>query len=103
MLGIRTYRPFPAAALRAALVGRKLALVVDKALSYGYEGPICTDVRASLLGTPEAPTVFGAVAGLGGRDVSPADLSDAARRAIADLGEGIAERPTDWIRLKREA
>jgi pyruvate/2-oxoacid:ferredoxin oxidoreductase alpha subunit len=102
VLGIRAYRPFPAATVRDKLAGRKLALVVDKAVSYGYEGPICTDVRGALLGAAEPPVVFGAIAGLGGRDVSPEDLSDATRGAIADMEAGVVDRPTDWIRLRRE-
>jgi pyruvate/2-oxoacid:ferredoxin oxidoreductase alpha subunit len=102
VLGVRCYRPFPAEALRAKLAGRKGALVFDKSLSYGYEGPICTDLRAALAGAPGAPVVWGAVCGLGGRDVSPDDLADAARRALADGHAGMADRPTDWINLRLE-
>ena len=72
-------------------------------MSYGYEGPICTDLRAALLG---ASRRSGRVRGdlrLGGRDVTPDDLADATRRAIADLDAGMIDRPTDWINLKREA
>jgi pyruvate ferredoxin oxidoreductase alpha subunit len=100
VLGIRAYRPFPAAALRDKLMGRKGVLVFDKAVSYGYEGPICTDVRAALFGEPGAPVVWGAVCGLGGRDVSPEQLADAALRALADGHDGIRHRPTDWVNLK---
>lgn len=99
VLGIRAYRPFPSARVREKLRDRSLVLTVDKAVSYGYEGPICSDLRAALLGIDEAPTVFGAIAGLGGRDVSVADLSSAARRAVADLDAGVVERATDWIGL----
>jgi pyruvate/2-oxoacid:ferredoxin oxidoreductase alpha subunit len=102
VLGIRAYRPFPAEALREKLAGRKGVLVFDKALSYGYEGPICTDLRAALAGEPEAPVVWGAVCGLGGRDVSPDDLAGAARRALADGHAGVRHRPTDWVNLKLE-
>ncbi len=102
VLGIRSYRPFPVEALRAKLVGRKGALVFDKALSYGYEGPICSDLRAAMCGVNDAPLVFGAVCGLGGRDVSPEQLADAARRAVADVHAGASERPTDWINLHLE-
>ncbi len=102
VLGIRCYRPFPAEALRATLRGRKGVLVFDKALSYGYEGPICTDLRAALANEPDAPTVWGAVCGLGGRDVSPEHLADAARRALADGHAGVRQRPTDWINLRLE-
>jgi pyruvate/2-oxoacid:ferredoxin oxidoreductase alpha subunit len=102
VLGIRCYRPFPAAALRDRLAGRSLALVFDKALSYGYEGPICSDLRAALSGEVGAPTIYGAVAGLGGRDVSPEHLAEAARRAVVDRAAGVTRRPTDWINLHLE-
>lgn len=102
VLGIRAYRPFPVEALREKLAGRRLALVFDKALSYGYEGPICSDLRGSMLGVDDAPAVFGAVCGLGGRDVSPDDLADAARRAVLDMEAGARTRATDWINLHLE-
>ncbi|MDO8964924.1 MAG: pyruvate ferredoxin oxidoreductase [Coriobacteriia bacterium] len=102
VLGIRAYRPFPAAALRDKLADRKGVLVFDKALSYGYEGPICTDLRAAMAGVSQPPLIWGAVCGLGGRDVSPDHLADAARRAIADAHAGAHERATDWINLKLE-
>jgi pyruvate ferredoxin oxidoreductase alpha subunit len=102
VLGIRCYRPFPADALREKLAGRSLALVFDKSLSYGYEGPICSDLRAALCGESQAPVIYGAVCGLGGRDVSPEHLADAARRAVADAAAGISQRGTDWINLRLE-
>lgn len=102
VLGIRAYRPFPAEAVREALAGRTVALVFDKALSYGYEGPICADVRAAMLGAEGAPPVFGAVCGLGGREVGPEHVADAARRAATDAGAGVRVRETDWINLKLE-
>ncbi len=103
VLGIRCYRPFPAQLLREKLAGRRLALVVDKAMSYGYEGPICSDLRAAMHDAQDAPRVYGAVAGLGGRDVSPEDLVGATTRALADLEAGVTVRATDWIGLSEEA
>jgi pyruvate/2-oxoacid:ferredoxin oxidoreductase alpha subunit len=101
VLGIRAYRPFPVEALRERLAGRTLALVFDKALSYGYEGPICSDLRGSLLGFDGAPAVFGTVCGLGGRDVTPEHLVDAAHRAVADVRAGARTRETEWIGLAK--
>jgi pyruvate/2-oxoacid:ferredoxin oxidoreductase alpha subunit len=100
VLGIRAYRPFPAETIVSALAGKKLALVYDKAMSYGFGGPICNDVRAALLGGEDAPAVFGAICGLGGRDVSPEDLAAAARRAVADHADGVRDRAADWVNLK---
>lgn len=101
VLGIRCYRPFPVAAVRERLAGTRLAVVFDKALSYGVEGPIASDLKAALqpLGG-DAPTVFGAICGLGGRDVSPDDLVAATRRAVADLDAGRTDREPDWINLQ---
>ena len=100
VLGIRAYRPFPAETLVVKLAGKRLALVFDKAMSYGYAGPICADIRAALFGAEDAPAVFGAVCGLGGRDVTPADLTSAALRAAADYEDGVRDRTADWINLK---
>jgi len=100
VLGIRAYRPFPVAALRERLEGRDVALVFDKAVSYGYQGPICGDLKAALSALPSAPVVYGAVCGLGGRDVSVPHLVDAVSRAVADRSAGVVDRPTDWINLQ---
>jgi len=97
VLGVRCYRPFPAEELRRKLARRKLAVVFDKAMSYGYEGPICGDLKAALSAGPCAPTVYGEVCGLGGRDVTPAQLAEAVRRAIADHADGALMRPTEWL------
>ncbi|MBN2405792.1 MAG: pyruvate ferredoxin oxidoreductase [Coriobacteriia bacterium] len=102
VLGIRAYRPFPAAELRARLTGKKLAVVFDKALSYGYEGPIAADLKAALYTAENRPAVFGCVCGLGGRDVSPEDLAGATRRAVTDFEAGVVERTPDWINLRPE-
>lgn len=101
VLGIRAYRPFPVTHLCEKLAGRSLAIVFDKALSYGYEGPICTDLRAALSGRDAMPRVFGTVTGLGGRDVTAAQLAEQARAAIADAEAGMGQRPTVWINLQR--
>jgi len=100
VLGVRCYRPFPAKALAAKLAGRTLAVVFDKAMSYGYEGPICADLKAALFGRDEAPVVYGTISGLGGRETSPDDLAAATRRAIADHADGVTSRPAEWINLK---
>ena len=100
VLGIRTYRPFPVLDLREKLAGRTLAVVYDKALSYGYEGPICADLRGALHGADRAPAVFGMICGLGGRDVTPEQLADTAQAAIADYADGVRERATGWVNLQ---
>jgi len=99
VLGVRCYRPFPAEALREMLAGRSLAVVFDKAMSYGFEGPICGDLKTALFGADEAPAIHGIVCGLGGRDVSVEDLVGAARRSAAARAAGALTRETEWLGL----
>ncbi len=97
VLGIRVYRPFPRRAVIDACRRAKLALVFDKSLSYGYEGPIGTDVKAALFGSGVAPTVQSCVCGLGGRDVKSGELADAVRDALQDVATGLFEPRLRWI------
>lgn len=99
VLGIRCYRPLPVDALREKLAGRSLAVVFDKAMSYGFQGPIAEDLKAALYAADDAPAVFGCICGLGGRDVTPGDLAQASRDALADLGAGVRDREPRWIGL----
>ncbi len=77
VLGISTYRPFPAEALRAALAGAKRIVVLERAFSPGVGGPVSADLRAVTGDTP----LWTVVAGLGGRPVTSAAL----RRMLADV------------------
>lgn len=116
VLGVRFYRPFPDEALVEALQNTRGVFVIEKALSYGYEGALSSDIKAALYqsrqsaGTTDeasdapagahalhgAPFVKGLIAGIGGRDIRTADLTDTLRAAIAGTSEDIP----DWIGIK---
>ncbi len=82
VLGIRSFRPFPLAALRAALEGAQRVVVLEKSFSVGLGGVVSTDVRLALSGLPlRGHTV---VAGLGGRAITQASLARMLREAVAD-------------------
>ena len=65
---VHAYRPFPAAALAAALARAVRVTVVDRAAAFGSFGPLGADVRA--LGIDAANVVCG----LGGTEVTPDTL-----------------------------
>jgi pyruvate/2-oxoacid:ferredoxin oxidoreductase alpha subunit len=100
VMGVRYYRPFPDAAIANALKGRKGVIVFEKALSYGYEGALVSDLKSALYehlaGTGNLPTVQNIIAGIGGRDIRTEDLTQTLRAAIKSR---IAEDPL-WIGLK---
>jgi pyruvate ferredoxin oxidoreductase alpha subunit len=68
LLTLRLYRPFPAAAVRAALAGVRRVVVLERAFAPGMGGVLAADVRSALAGRPTP--VHTVVAGLGGRPVT---------------------------------
>ena len=99
VLGVRLYRPFPDGAIATALQGARGVFVMEKALSYGYEGALCSDLKAALYDRlpdkSRAPFVRGLIAGIGGREIRTADLADALRSGIA----GTIPQP-NWIAIQ---
>ncbi|MCL4535119.1 MAG: pyruvate ferredoxin oxidoreductase [Bacteroidetes bacterium] len=83
LMKVRAYRPLPRAEIRAALNGLRAVAVVDRDCSFGYEGALCTDLKAALHGLASPPAVYGFIAGLGGSDVPPEMLRDIIERAAA--------------------
>ncbi|MDM7924541.1 MAG: transketolase C-terminal domain-containing protein [bacterium] len=93
VLKIRYFRPFPAEDVVRILGRVKAAGVVDRAVSYGQAGPFYTETRSVLPGA--GPALTGFIAGLGGRDVSVADLES----MFLQLREG-KPSPLVWIGVK---
>ena len=100
VLGIRAYRPFPAAALASQLKNANLVVVFDKSLSYGYGGPIHVDLQAALFRHKVTPEVHGYIAGLGGRDIKARELVEAVNESINWTKETKEPKPTAWINLQ---
>ena len=76
LVKIRTFRPFPAAEIRRVLSGATKAAVVDRNFSVGACGIFAQEVRAALCNEKNRPQVFGYVAGLGGRDITPDTIDE---------------------------
>ena len=94
LVRVRTFRPFPAAALRAVLPVAGRVAVLDRNCSYGASGIFCQEVRAALSGVRDSPPVHGFIAGMGGRDVTPRTV-EAAFQAAA-VAEPVPEGT--WLR-----
>jgi pyruvate ferredoxin oxidoreductase alpha subunit len=82
LVEITTFRPFPHAALAAAVEGADEVIVLDRADSPGGTPPLRAEVAASLYGSEIL--LAGHVYGLGGRDFHPED----ARALFAREREG---------------
>jgi pyruvate ferredoxin oxidoreductase alpha subunit len=74
-LRIRLWRPFPFDEIRQALKGKKRAVVIDRAVSFGGPGgPVASEVRSALYQLDDMPIVNNYICGLGGRDVTQDDF-----------------------------
>jgi len=84
----RWLRPYPAAALRAELKGKKAVAVIDQDLSMGQGGVLYAELAAALYGMANAPALASFVGGLGGRNIPPEEFYDIARRTLAAAERG---------------
>jgi pyruvate ferredoxin oxidoreductase alpha subunit len=105
VLGIQSFRPFPLAAVRAALEGAKRVVVLEKTFAVGMGGVLSTDVRVALSGLHlHGYTV---VAGLGGRAITKTSLAKMLAQAIRDELQPLTFLDLDWgivnRQLEREA
>ncbi len=84
----RLIRPYPAAAIRALLAGKRGVAVVDQNLSFGMGGVLHAELAAALYGTSHTPLLVSFVGGLGGRDIAPEEFYEMAAitRKAADAG-----------------
>jgi pyruvate ferredoxin oxidoreductase alpha subunit len=70
LVKIRSYRPFPAEALKNALKDADVIVVIEKDLSMGYESALLTDLKGAFYNSSIKTPIIGFAVGLGGRDVA---------------------------------
>ncbi len=81
-LTIRSFRPFPSAALRDALENAKRVIVFEKCLAVGMGGIVSMNVRMALKDYPiKVQSVIG---GLGGRPITRAGLRRMFEKGLRD-------------------
>jgi len=98
VLGLRVFRPFPAADLVKALKKSRLIVIFDKNISYGSEGATCSEIKSALYGNHMNAVIRNFIVGLGGRDVKARELAEAVNKSLLSLKEGVlnSEYP-EWI------
>jgi pyruvate ferredoxin oxidoreductase alpha subunit len=89
LVRLRLWRPFPFEELRQAVEDAETLIVLDRALSFGGPGgPVCSEVKAALYGQAKKPKIVSFVAGIGGRDISPADFEQIVNKGITISEQG---------------
>ncbi len=82
LLRLRLWRPFPFEEIRQAVKDTEVLIVLDRALSFGYGGPVCSEIRSALYNEDKKPKVVSFIGGLGGRDISPEGFEQMINRGI---------------------
>jgi pyruvate ferredoxin oxidoreductase alpha subunit len=95
------YRPFPAAEVTKLASKVKALGVIDRAISFGAPyGALCADVASVMKQAGVQTALFNVVCGLGGRDVTPADIQQIFERALRHAkGEPVSE-PVSYMGVR---
>jgi pyruvate ferredoxin oxidoreductase alpha subunit len=96
LLKIRCFRPFPKDAVHDALRTDQVVGVIEKDISLGLEGTLCSEMRSAFCGE-ESPEMSSFIMGLGGRDITVEEIMQIAR----DLAESPACR-VEFRTLRQE-
>ena len=97
VVGIRVFRPFPKGDVRAAFRKAKAICIFEKAISYGYEGALCSEIKAAFYGTEIRLPIHNYICGLGGRDVKARELAEAVRSSRDAIAAGDTEPMPKWL------
>ena len=97
VVGIRIFRPFPKKEVRDAFSRTKAIVIFEKGISYGYEGALCSEIKAAFYGTHIRPPIHNYIVGLGGRDVKARELAEAVRSSRDAIASGDTEPKPKWL------
>ena len=74
LMKLRMFRPVPVDRWRRELSRAPKIAVIDRNLTAGLGGIFASEIKSALYGADNCPIIYSAVAGLGGRDVTPDDV-----------------------------
>ncbi|MDD4607473.1 MAG: pyruvate ferredoxin oxidoreductase [Patescibacteria group bacterium] len=91
------YRPFPYQAMAQVLKNKKAVAVLDRAMSFGAQASLYTDIKSSLYHEKKRPLLQSYVYGLGGRDIYDKDIN----QVFKDLMSGKINQQEKYINLRK--
>ena len=97
---VRAFRPFPKEEIQNLAENAQMIAAIDRQVSFGMEGPLFTETKASAYGVNENLLVSSFIAGLGGRDVTAGDIEKIAKKCLKDMERGKVEKEVEWVNLR---
>ncbi|PXY00841.1 pyruvate ferredoxin oxidoreductase [Marinifilum breve] len=101
LLKIRYMRPFPVEEVKDLAKRVKAMGVIDKDISFGYEGTVYTNVNSAISQIDKYVYKSNFVGGLGGRDITKAEIEDMYNKLFAGL-ENKSEETVEFFSLNVE-
>ena len=106
-VAIKTFRPWPSAEIREALLGARRVIVLEKALAIGIGGIVSQNIHTALEGS--GTEIHTAIAGLGGRPITKAaihrliDAPPSGELTFVDLKTELVERELERALRERRS
>ena len=101
LLKLRSYRPFPAAEIAAALKGKKAIAIFDRAASYGAAShPLFSETAAGLYAAGQLIPAINILYGLGGREIIPDQIISVFRTLPSVAVAGQPADPVQYVGLR---
>jgi len=97
---VRVFRPFPVEEIVKLAASSRMLVTMDRHISFGMEGFLGSEVKASVYGQENRPLFAGFIAGLGGRDVTAETIEKVAKKSLRMLDAGRVEKETEWVDLR---
>lgn len=99
LIKLRYLRPFPEEELQSIVSKVKVLGVLEKDVSFGYEGTVFTNVSSAISKMEVKPQVYNFLGGMGGRDISKKDIEDIILQLI-DAQNGKKIDKVQFVNLK---
>ncbi len=92
LLKLRYLRPFPKNQIMTAIKNSEIVGVLDKNISFGYEGTIFTNVNSAISQSDKNIKTMNFIAGIGGRDVTKKNIHEIFETLYDSIGDENPER-----------
>lgn len=80
LVKLRTFRPFPVEEIKKALKNANKVIVLERAVSFGHEGPVTIEIKAA--NYESGADVYSFAVGLGGRDIPRETIQNIINKVI---------------------
>jgi 2-oxoisovalerate ferredoxin oxidoreductase alpha subunit len=97
---LRVFRPFPEEDLLEKTKDVKLLIVFDRDASVGMGGVVYSEAAGCLFNQGSKLAMVNYIVGLGGREVTLADIIHLTKEALAKVEQGAIKEPIRWVGVR---